>query len=155
MPCRDYESDTWDYSSENRKLKSQADKLARIACKAMAALEENGIEDFLILKDDEVAQWWKAHKEADRKEKARIAEKERKERVKAEALAKLSSEERELLGLARPKAKTKKSKVWDDEDVAEYDDYKTDWVKTVDDATEMMEELHTIADMVVKTYTKK
>lgn len=107
MPCRDYESDSWDNSGEVRKLKAQADKLARIACKAMDALEQNGLEDFLILKDDEVAQWWKQHKEADRKEKARIAEKERRERVKAEALAKLSSEERELLGLAKSPAKKK------------------------------------------------
>jgi uncharacterized protein YcaQ len=109
MPCRDYESDNWDYSSENRQLKEQADKLARIACKAMSALEENGIEDFLILKDNEVAEWWAQHKEADRKEKARIVEKERRERVKAEALAKLSSEERELLGLA-PKVKSRSRK---------------------------------------------
>lgn len=106
MPCRDYESDSWghpDDSGRVGKLKEQADRLARIACKAMDALEENGIEDFLLLKDDEVRQWWQQHKEADRKEKARIAEKERRERVKAEALARLSDEEKELLGLAQPK----------------------------------------------------
>jgi len=108
MPCRDYESDSWDYSSENRKLKQQADKLARIACKAMQALEELEQEDFLLLKDDEVRQWWAQHKEADRKEKARVAEKERRERVKAEALARLSAEEKELLGLAPAKKSSKK-----------------------------------------------
>lgn len=108
MPCRDYESDNWDYSSENRKLKQQADKLARIACKAMQALEELEQEDFLLLKDDEVRQWWAQHKEADRKEKARVAEKERRERVKAEALARLSAEEKELLGLAPAKKSSKK-----------------------------------------------
>lgn len=110
MPCRDYESDSWGSGSADRaKLKAQADKMARIACKAMAALEENGIEDFLVLKDEEVREWWAQHKEADRREQARIAEKERRERVKAEALAKLSSEERELLGLA-PKVKSSKVK---------------------------------------------
>jgi hypothetical protein len=110
MPCRDYESDSWGYdsSAEVRKLKAQADKLARIACKAMDALEEAGKEDFLLLKDDEVRKWWAEHKEADRKEQARIAEKLRRERVKEEALAKLSSEERELLGLG--KSSKKKSK---------------------------------------------
>ncbi len=108
MPCRDYESDSWGGGyAENAKLKAQADKLARIACKAMDALAENGLEDFLVLKDDEVAAWWKEHKEADRKERERVIELERRERVRAEALAKLSSEERELLGLA---TKTKKSK---------------------------------------------
>ena len=115
MPCRDYESDTWDYSSENRKLKAQADRLARIACKAMDALEEMGKEDFLLLKDDEVATWWKAHKEADRKERERVAEQERRERVRAEALAKLSSEERELLGLAKSKKKSAKKSADEDE----------------------------------------
>jgi hypothetical protein len=111
MPCRDYESDNWDYdnSREMAKLKKQVDRLARIACKAMTALEESEKEDFLLLKDEEVREWWAAHKEADRKEQARIAEKERRARVKAEALARLSDEEKELLGLAQPKKLVKKS----------------------------------------------
>ena len=112
MPCRDYESDSWGHADDSGrvgKLKEQADRLARIACKAMDALEENGIEDFLLLKDDEVRQWWQQHKEADRKEKTRVAEKERRARVKAEALARLSDEEKELLGLAQPKKLVKKS----------------------------------------------
>lgn len=115
MPCRDYESDSWGYdnSAEVRKLKAQADKLARIACKAMDALEELEQEDFLLLKDDEVRQWWQAHKEADRKEKARVAERERRERVKAEALARLSAEEKELLGLAKPSKKKSSAKSGD------------------------------------------
>ena len=110
MPCRDYESDNWDYdnSREMAKLKKQVDRLARIACKAMTALEESEKEDFLLLKDEEVREWWAAHKEADRKEQARIAEKERRARVKAEALARLSDEEKELLGLAQPKKLVKK-----------------------------------------------
>lgn len=107
MPCRDYESDSWDYSSEARKLKKQADKLARIACKAMEALEELEQEDFLLLKDDEVREWWNAHKEADRKEKARVAEQQRREAVKQEALNRLSQEEKELLGLAPAKKPSK------------------------------------------------
>lgn len=123
MPCRDYESDSWDYSSETRKLKAQADKLARIACKAMTALEELEQEDFLILKDDEVREWWQAHKEADRKEKARQVEKERRERVKAEALAKLSHEERELLGLGNgKKTKSKSKSINEDELIINLDD---------------------------------
>lgn len=106
MPCRDYESDDWSNHNASRevaKLKQQADRLARMACAAMDELEANGIAEVLLLKNDELRTWWAAHKEADRKEKARIAEKERKERVKAEALARLSDEEKELLGLAKPK----------------------------------------------------
>ena len=103
MPCRDYESD--DGYSMREHYKEQCDKLARIACAAMEELERQGKEDFLILKNEEVAQWQAKHKEADRKEKARIAEQERRERVKQEALARLTEEEKELLGLKKPKRK--------------------------------------------------
>ena len=110
MPCQSYDS-SWDDGSDARKireLKKQADMLARIACKALTELERNQIEDVLLLKDDEVRVWWKKHKEDDAREQARIAEIERKNRVKEEALAKLSHEERELLGLApKPKPKPK------------------------------------------------
>ena len=102
MPCQSYDS-SWDDGSDARKireLKKQADMLARIACKALAELENNKIEDMLLLRDDEVRVWWKKHKEDDAREQARVAEAERKKRIKEEALAKLSHEERELLGLA-------------------------------------------------------
>jgi hypothetical protein len=70
MPCRDYQSDSYsdpEDSWQYRKLKTHADMLARIACKALTELESNSIEDLLLLKDDEVRTWWAAHKEADRK----------------------------------------------------------------------------------------
>ena len=101
MPCRDYEDDRsyHDYDSEVRSLRKQNDRLARIACKAMTTLEELEKEDFLLLKDEEVREWWKKHKEADAKAAAARAEKERRERIKKEALAKLSAEERAILGI--------------------------------------------------------
>lgn len=105
MPCRDYSSDDWGVSSSAPKLKAQMDKLARIACRAMEALEKDGRADFLLLEDDEVREWWTEHKEADRKERARVAEQQRREAVKQEALNKLSDEEKELLGLKKPKVK--------------------------------------------------
>lgn len=105
MPCRDYSSDDWGVSSSAPKLKAQMDMLARIACKAMEALEKDGRADFLLLQDDEVRDWWLAHKEADRKERARVAELQRREALKQEALNKLSDEEKELLGLKKPKVK--------------------------------------------------
>lgn len=107
MPCRDYESDNG--YSQREEYKQQCDRLARIACAAMEELVKQGKEDFLILKNEEVRTWWEAHVAADRKEKARIAEIERKERVRAEALARLSDEEKELLGL-KPTRKRLKSK---------------------------------------------
>jgi len=110
MPCQSYDN-TWDSHDSDREkireLKKQADLLARIACKALTELENNKIEDVLLLRDDEVRAWWKKHKEDDAREQARLAEIERKKRVKEEALAKLSHEERELLGLGPKAAPTK------------------------------------------------
>ena len=108
MPCRDYESD--DGYSQREEYKKQCDKLARIACKAMEQLEKSGRADFILIEDDELRQWWSQHKEADRKEKARLAEIERKKKVKEEALAKLSDEEKQLLGLPTGKKGKKVSK---------------------------------------------
>ena len=52
MPCMSYDDSWRDHSSDERKikaLKSQADKLARIACKPLNALEAMEKEDFLLL----------------------------------------------------------------------------------------------------------
>lgn len=118
MPCMDYESSS---SDNSRTLKKQADKLARIACAALEELERNGIAEVLLLKNDELREWWSAHKEADRRERERLAEIERKERVRQEALDRLSAEEKELLGLA-PKNRTAKSSDWEDEDTCAYEE---------------------------------
>lgn len=127
MPCMSYDTN-WAHGSNDsdvRRLKKEADKLARIACEALTELEKAGKADFLILKNDELREWWEAHKEADRKEKARVAEKERRERVKQEALDRLTDEEKELLGLKRPEAKKHKkaaspTNVWDEVEEVEY-----------------------------------
>ena len=133
MPCQSYDN-SWDDGSDQRKireLKKQADMLARIACKALTELEKNEIEDMLLLRDDEVRLWWKKHKEDDAREQARLAEIERKKRVKEEALARLSDEEKELLGLKKPDPKKKVSNsvvhalpkiVWEDEDGKWFED---------------------------------
>ena len=125
MPCMSYDTN-WAHSSSDsdvRRLKKEADKLARIACAAMTELEKMGKEDFLILKNEEVGHWWAAHKEADRKERERVAELERRERLKKEALDRLTDEEKELLGLKKPivkkNKKVKNSNAWDDPDVEE------------------------------------
>lgn len=119
MPCQSYDS-SWDEGSDARKikeLKKQCDMLARIACKALTELEKNEVEDMLLLGDDEVRNWWKKHKDDDAREQARLAEKERKERIKAEALASLSDEAKELLGLAKPKSnRSRKSRDYEDDE---------------------------------------
>ena len=114
MPCRDYDTrwdDTWkaSYDSEAKikEMKKHSDKLARIACKAMDELVKSGYADFLLLKDDEVREWYEAHLEADRKAREAQAEKRRKAKVKKDALAKLSDEEKKVLGIKQVDNKSK------------------------------------------------
>jgi hypothetical protein len=69
MPCRDYEDDTnrqLEVSSETiAELRKQNDRLARIACVVMTQLEEEGITEDFYDGNEEVAEWWEAHKKAD------------------------------------------------------------------------------------------
>lgn len=98
MPCMSYD-DRSDYSE--REWKRKTDMLARIACRALQALEDMGKEDFLLLQDDEVRTWWAAHKEADRKAREAAEAKRVRNEAKKRALAKLSDEEKVLLGLKK------------------------------------------------------
>lgn len=106
MPCIDYESDDWGRGgispSDYKRLKNQADLLARIACKAMYALE-NDIPLNDLMEDTEIAKWWPAHKKADaarqKKEAEEKAKKAEEGRLRKEALAKLTPEEIEAFGL--------------------------------------------------------
>ena len=103
MPCMSYDTN-WARTSTDRdikRLKAEADKLARIACKSLNALEEMGKEDFLLLKDDEIRTWWSAHKEADRKARAEAQAKQERKEAKERVLAKLTEEEKVLLGLKK------------------------------------------------------
>lgn len=100
MPCRSYESDGYsDNSAELKQLKAIADKLARIACKAMTELEKNGVEDFLLLQDDELRNWWKQHKIDDAKAEAARKAKREAAKLRKEALAKLTDAEKKVLGI--------------------------------------------------------
>ena len=117
MPCRSYDDD-WrssDFDDDKiRKLKEQADKLARIACKAMTELENNKIEDLLLLRDDEVREWWAKHKEADRKAREKEQRKQERIRLRRAALRKLSEEEKIALGLKKSKDQDIESDVTQD-----------------------------------------
>lgn len=98
MPCMSYD-DSPTYNVKEWKAKT--DKLARIACKAMTELVEQGKADFLILRDDEVREWWEAHQIADREAREAREKKERENRIRREALAKLTPEERKILGIKK------------------------------------------------------
>lgn len=104
MPCRDGGPD--DYFE--RSLQERNDKLARVNCKIFEFLEslDDGTAESLILKDKEVADWWREHKEIDRKRKAAeakarrdAAEKERLEKIRLETLAQLTPDQKKALGI--------------------------------------------------------
>lgn len=104
MPCRDWEDDRTAIVTERK----ENDKLTKMLCTVLSTLEsENELGHFAELFDykeggitrEELFAWWKAHKEEDaaRREQIRKA-RELQEKRKA-ALAKLSKEERKLLGV--------------------------------------------------------
>lgn len=95
MPCMSYD-DRPDYSE--REWKNKTDKLARIACKALTELGMVDPENPIFF-DSEVTEWWEKHKEADRKAQEERERKARERRIRGEALAKLTAEERKVLGL--------------------------------------------------------
>ncbi len=106
MPCRDYETSYNGPSYNETRLKEQCDRLARIACKAMTALEKDGHADFLLLKDEEVREWWLKHKEADRirqeeeaRKRAEAAEKKRLKKIKKDLIDRLTDDEKKALGI--------------------------------------------------------
>lgn len=109
MPCMSYDTN-WvnDPARSVRKtaevvaLKSECDRLARIACKAMAALEKLDPE-LKTFKDQESRKWYAKHKKDDQarieKEQKEKAKKEAEEKLRREALAKLTPEEIAVFGL--------------------------------------------------------
>jgi hypothetical protein len=93
------------------------DMLARMACRALTALETinavagNDVKNTVdigaviseVLTDSEVKVWWPKHKAADAAEQARIdklnKDQEKREAALATALAKLTKKEKALLGI--------------------------------------------------------
>jgi hypothetical protein len=104
MPCRSYETD-WVHekprSTEVAVLKMEADKLARIACRAMELLEKS--DPTLKGMNAEARNWYAKHKKADEARKAaeaKVLEKKRLEaQLRQDALAKLTPEEIKAFGI--------------------------------------------------------
>ena len=106
MPCLSYDTE-WVNTNPRRShteiaLKNECDRLARIACKAMATLEQLDPE-LNNFKDREARKWWSDHKKADKarmdreaKEKAKLDE---QEKLRQAAMAKLTPDEIKAFGL--------------------------------------------------------
>ena len=117
MPCRSYDDEPGYSASVSRETQDKMDMLARMACRALTALEtinqvsghdiKNGVDIGAtinaVLEDSEVAVWWPKHKAADaaEQERKRLAAEEKAKLAKAKkvALAKLTKEERKILGV--------------------------------------------------------
>lgn len=117
MPCRSYDDSPSYGSSGSWETQDKMDMLARMACRALTALETinevagNDVKNTVdigatidaVLKDSEVAVWWPKHKAADATEQARkrkIAEDATNlAKAKKAALSKLTKEEKKILGI--------------------------------------------------------
>lgn len=95
MPCRDYDDGPSTYTIQQDKI----DKLTRMLCETLTHVDESGYNTILNKRSKEVAQWWSEHQELDRALRAAEATALRRKADKKAALAKLTPQERKLLGL--------------------------------------------------------
>jgi DNA phosphorothioation-dependent restriction protein DptG len=98
MLSKDFESSNSDSAYS---LKRQCDRLANFAYIAMKHLEDNNMQDFLLLKHDDLADWYRAQKAWMQKREAEQAARQRRAEIKERALARLTDEEKEALGLKK------------------------------------------------------
>lgn len=96
-----YKDFTSQSSDSAYSLKKKCDQLAGIAHLAMQTLEENNIADFVLLKHDDVRDWWTERKLEIQRQQAVAEAKVRKAEIKERALARLTEEEKEALGLKK------------------------------------------------------
>ena len=82
-------------------LKKKCDALAGIAHIAMQTLEENNMADFVLLKHNDIRDWWTERKLEIQRRHAEAETKARRALVKQRALSKLTEEELSALGLKR------------------------------------------------------
>ena len=100
------------YNITIEKIQKNLDNVSRIACLALTFIEKNNLWNKLILETDfeeagieqsDFIKWWIKHKAEDQKRKIKEEqirrEKFEKEQEKNQILAKLSPEERKILGL--------------------------------------------------------
>jgi hypothetical protein len=84
--------DSYAYDQEHNQKK--LDKYAQMLCTACKTLEKLGQEV-----PENVKEWWLQHKLEDARREAAEKELQRQKNLKANALAKLTDEERKILGL--------------------------------------------------------
>lgn len=103
MPCYITGSREGDLELSSRQASQRATEAARAACEALSIVEARGD---LAECSAETQEWWAEHKRIDRERAGRESELERimreHEQAKRDALAKLTDEERRVLGVWHP-----------------------------------------------------
>ncbi len=101
MPCTQTGSLLGDAQLSAQEANENATKLARMLCATLTLMEKQG-DILLDHLNNETEEWWKEHKEIDRKriskEKKENLAALRKRQVRKSALSKLSEEEKTALG---------------------------------------------------------
>lgn len=93
MPCTTgQEYDRTDYAARR-----ENERLTRVSCDIMRVLEANGFD--LSAFGEETMNWWEQHKAEDARREAAAKAQIWRERLRDQALAKLSADERRALGL--------------------------------------------------------
>jgi hypothetical protein len=97
MPCRDLDADNR-YIAE---LQGKVQRLTGLLCEACGLLDraDGGEYQSWLGVSDELHGWWLAHLDADRARKAEEQAQAQRKALYEGALAKLSDEERRILGL--------------------------------------------------------
>lgn len=73
--------------------------ITKVAYLALSELVSQGRADFLFLREECVSEWWDKMKKKEKREYGILLEEDKKEELKKAALAKLTAEERKLLGV--------------------------------------------------------
>jgi len=104
MPCRD-----WTVEDRYSEISKEKAMLRASLCALMTALETDDAAFGAILKKidwkeagvtkRELLMWWEDHKEQDRVRKVRETKEAAEKKLRAEALAKLTPEEKKVLGI--------------------------------------------------------
>lgn len=88
-------------SDSGYSLKKKCDQLAGIAHLAMQTLEDNNMADFVLLKHDDIRDWWKERKLEIQRQQAAAEAKVRRAELRERALSRLTDEEKDALGLKK------------------------------------------------------
>lgn len=92
----------YEYSQEEIADKKPAPRTTAtddMAQRIMDVLCENGQGDFLLLRDDEIREWWESVTKERKRIQRQEAERRRRAEVRERALNKLTAEERKILGI--------------------------------------------------------